>query len=114
MVSTHFLLQLIDLFNYFFLKGYEYTFVTDRLWRKTRSLTSSSSCRGVDPNRNFGYKVSFLFLTMEILIQFTILTNVKLRLQQRFFKAFITKARLLFFSKHENFFNGQSVKIRTI
>ncbi|XP_046643400.1 carboxypeptidase B-like [Daphnia pulicaria] len=36
--------------------GYEYTFVTDRLWRKTRSLTSSSSCRGVDPNRNFGYK----------------------------------------------------------
>ncbi|EFX75496.1 hypothetical protein DAPPUDRAFT_306706 [Daphnia pulex] len=36
--------------------GYEYSFVTDRLWRKTRSLTSSSNCRGVDPNRNFGYE----------------------------------------------------------
>ncbi|KAI9553889.1 hypothetical protein GHT06_019159 [Daphnia sinensis] len=36
--------------------GYEYTHVSNRLWRKTRSVTSSTSCRGVDPNRNFGYK----------------------------------------------------------
>ncbi|EFX63163.1 hypothetical protein DAPPUDRAFT_67309 [Daphnia pulex] len=50
--------------------GYEYSFVTDRLWRKTRSLTSSSNCRGVDPNRNFGYEVSILILNMEILILF--------------------------------------------
>ncbi|KAI9553883.1 hypothetical protein GHT06_019153 [Daphnia sinensis] len=36
--------------------GYEYTHTTDRLWRKTRSMSSTSSCRGVDANRNFGYK----------------------------------------------------------
>jgi hypothetical protein len=35
--------------------GYEYTFTDDRLWRKTRSRNSYSSCRGVDPNRNFGF-----------------------------------------------------------
>ncbi|XP_057375607.1 carboxypeptidase B-like [Daphnia carinata] len=36
--------------------GYEYSHTTDRMWRKTRSVSSTSSCRGVDPNRNFGYK----------------------------------------------------------
>ncbi|XP_046452056.1 carboxypeptidase B-like [Daphnia pulex] len=36
--------------------GYEFTHVSNRMWRKTRSLSSLSSCRGVDPNRNFGYK----------------------------------------------------------
>ncbi|XP_059087281.1 carboxypeptidase B-like [Tigriopus californicus] len=36
--------------------GYEYTFNGDRLWRKTRSETGSGlGCKGVDPNRNFGY-----------------------------------------------------------
>ncbi|XP_045029866.1 carboxypeptidase B-like isoform X2 [Daphnia magna] len=36
--------------------GYEYTHTKDRMWRKTRSVSSTSSCRGADPNRNFGYK----------------------------------------------------------
>jgi murein tripeptide amidase MpaA len=34
--------------------GYEYTWSTNRLWRKTRS-THNLLCRGVDPNRNFAY-----------------------------------------------------------
>ncbi|KAH7950515.1 hypothetical protein HPB49_025053 [Dermacentor silvarum] len=33
--------------------GYEYTHTTDRLWRKTRSLSRISECIGADPNRNF-------------------------------------------------------------
>lgn len=35
--------------------GYEYTHTNDRLWRKTRSRNNFSSCRGADPNRNFGF-----------------------------------------------------------
>ncbi|XP_049827688.1 carboxypeptidase B-like isoform X3 [Schistocerca gregaria] len=34
--------------------GYEYTFTTERLWRKTRSPTSGE-CVGVDANRNFDF-----------------------------------------------------------
>ncbi|XP_032683426.1 carboxypeptidase B-like [Odontomachus brunneus] len=34
--------------------GYEYTFVTDRLWRKNRR--KAGYCSGVDLNRNFGYR----------------------------------------------------------
>ncbi|CAG7816112.1 unnamed protein product [Allacma fusca] len=33
--------------------GYEYSRTTDRMWRKTRSANSGSTCRGTDPNRNF-------------------------------------------------------------
>ncbi|KAI9553885.1 hypothetical protein GHT06_019155 [Daphnia sinensis] len=36
--------------------GYEYTHTNDRYWRKTRSVSSTSTCRGVDPNRNFAFK----------------------------------------------------------
>ncbi|XP_064487468.1 carboxypeptidase B-like [Ornithodoros turicata] len=36
--------------------GYEHTHKYNRLWRKTRSTTSSYFCRGADPNRNFGYQ----------------------------------------------------------
>ncbi|XP_020278345.1 carboxypeptidase B-like [Pseudomyrmex gracilis] len=37
--------------------GYEYTFVTDRLWRKNRRKTNSvTGCMGIDLNRNFGYR----------------------------------------------------------
>jgi carboxypeptidase A4 len=35
--------------------GYEYSHTTDRLWRKTRSVNAGSTCRGCDPNRNFGF-----------------------------------------------------------
>jgi len=33
--------------------GYEYTWTTDRLWRKTRSPNKDSPCIGTDPNRNW-------------------------------------------------------------
>uniref|UniRef100_A0A336MCF7 Zinc carboxypeptidase A 1 n=1 Tax=Culicoides sonorensis TaxID=179676 RepID=A0A336MCF7_CULSO len=35
--------------------GYVYTHTTNRMWRKTRSKRPSSSCYGVDGNRNFKY-----------------------------------------------------------
>jgi murein tripeptide amidase MpaA len=35
--------------------GFAYTHETNRLWRKTRSNISSTSCLGADPNRNFGF-----------------------------------------------------------
>ncbi|XP_020013918.1 carboxypeptidase B [Castor canadensis] len=37
----------------FNIDGYVYTWTTDRMWRKTRSTRSGTSCAGVDPNRNF-------------------------------------------------------------
>uniref|UniRef100_A0A8C1YIL7 Carboxypeptidase B n=1 Tax=Cyprinus carpio TaxID=7962 RepID=A0A8C1YIL7_CYPCA len=37
----------------FNIDGYEYTWTKDRMWRKTRSKNSGSSCIGTDPNRNF-------------------------------------------------------------
>jgi len=33
--------------------GYEYTWTTDRLWRKNRAPTPGAVCIGTDPNRNF-------------------------------------------------------------
>jgi len=33
--------------------GYDYTWTTDRMWRKTRHPNAGSSCIGVDPNRNW-------------------------------------------------------------
>ncbi|XP_044884746.1 carboxypeptidase A1-like [Mauremys mutica] len=33
--------------------GFAYTQSTNRMWRKTRSINAGSSCRGVDPNRNW-------------------------------------------------------------
>ncbi|XP_042369038.1 carboxypeptidase B2-like isoform X2 [Plectropomus leopardus] len=33
--------------------GYEYSWTTDRMWRKNRSVRNSSHCIGVDLNRNF-------------------------------------------------------------
>jgi len=35
--------------------GYEYSRITDRMWRKTRSVVTGSTCRGADPNRNFPF-----------------------------------------------------------
>ena len=35
--------------------GYAYTMSDDRYWRKTRAPNSGSSCKGVDPNRNWGF-----------------------------------------------------------
>merc|ERR1712228_833009 len=51
----------VDKINWYFLPsanpdGYAYTWSDDRLWRKTRSETGSSAgCKGVDPNRNWGF-----------------------------------------------------------
>jgi hypothetical protein len=36
--------------------GFVYTHTTDRLWRKSRSLNSGSTCIGTDPNRNWDFK----------------------------------------------------------
>jgi hypothetical protein len=33
--------------------GYEYTWTTDRLWRKNRAVIGGSNCMGVDLNRNY-------------------------------------------------------------
>merc|ERR1719219_1310885 len=49
----------LDKINWYFLPsanpdGYQYTFDTDRLWRKTRS-PQSNGCFGVDPNRNWDF-----------------------------------------------------------
>ncbi|ROL50020.1 Carboxypeptidase B2 [Anabarilius grahami] len=33
--------------------GYKYTWTTDRMWRKNRSVNKDSECAGVDLNRNF-------------------------------------------------------------
>ncbi|GLG99712.1 Zinc carboxypeptidase A 1 [Gryllus bimaculatus] len=35
--------------------GYEYSHTTDRMWRKTRSVTDVPECFGADPNRNFDF-----------------------------------------------------------
>ena len=34
---------------------YEYTISDDRYWRKTRAPNAGSSCKGVDPNRNWAF-----------------------------------------------------------
>jgi murein tripeptide amidase MpaA len=33
--------------------GYDYTWTTDRMWRKTLSPNANSPCNGTDPNRNW-------------------------------------------------------------
>lgn len=35
--------------------GYEYTHVSDRLWRKNRGGSGNGRCAGADLNRNYGY-----------------------------------------------------------
>ncbi|XP_008301265.1 carboxypeptidase B [Stegastes partitus] len=49
------LLDQMDVFvlPVFNVDGYDYTHKSDRMWRKTRSRKSGSSCVGADPNRNF-------------------------------------------------------------
>ncbi|XP_076325169.1 carboxypeptidase B-like [Tachypleus tridentatus] len=54
--------SLVDTFEWYILPsvnpdGYEYSHDYDRMWRKTRSESSSMwGCKGVDANRNFGFK----------------------------------------------------------
>jgi len=36
--------------------GYDYTWTTDRMWRKTRSPNAGSTCIGTDPNRNWDFE----------------------------------------------------------
>jgi len=51
----------LDKLNWYFIPsanpdGYAYSHEEDRMWRKTRSETGSVfGCKGVDPNRNWGY-----------------------------------------------------------
>lgn len=50
--------QLLNTFDFYVvpvlnIDGYVYTWTTNRMWRKTRSVRSGSTCVGTDPNRNF-------------------------------------------------------------
>jgi extracellular matrix protein 14 len=36
--------------------GYEYSWTTDRLWRKNRQPTPVPFCTGIDPDKSWGYK----------------------------------------------------------
>jgi len=63
LVNNPRLLSLTDEFDFYFLPvtnpdGYEYSHTNDRLWRKNRAKNPASFgiCRGVDLNRNFGYR----------------------------------------------------------
>jgi len=53
--------EYLDKINWYFIPsanpdGYMYSHEHDRMWRKTRSDTGSIfGCKGVDPNRNWGY-----------------------------------------------------------
>ncbi|KAF7708957.1 hypothetical protein HF521_018014 [Silurus meridionalis] len=49
------LLNKMDIFvlPVFNVDGYAHTWKSDRMWRKTRSRKTGSSCIGADPNRNF-------------------------------------------------------------
>ncbi|XP_066539015.1 carboxypeptidase B [Hoplias malabaricus] len=49
------LLDQMDIFvlPVFNVDGYMHTWISNRMWRKTRSKRSGSSCLGADPNRNF-------------------------------------------------------------
>jgi len=59
--NTHQYRELLEKYDFFVMPsvnpdGYEYSRNYNRMWRKTRSQNYGSSCRGVDPNRNFGYQ----------------------------------------------------------
>ena len=53
--------ELIENFDWYFIPtlnvdGYAYTWEEDRLWRKNRQPTSVSFCKGIEVDRNYGYK----------------------------------------------------------
>ncbi|CAK7222429.1 Putative metallocarboxypeptidase ecm14 [Sporothrix bragantina] len=58
---TNMITKLIDNFDIILVPvvnpdGYEYTWQTDRLWRKTRQTTNFRYCRGYDLDHAFGYE----------------------------------------------------------
>jgi extracellular matrix protein 14 len=53
--------NMIDSFDWIFIPvanpdGYEYTWTTDRLWRKNRQPTPIRFCQGIDLDRSFGFQ----------------------------------------------------------
>ncbi|EPE09682.1 zinc carboxypeptidase [Ophiostoma piceae UAMH 11346] len=59
--NTNMITKLVDNFDIIFVPvvnpdGYQYTWETDRLWRKTRQTTNFRFCRGFDLDHAFGYE----------------------------------------------------------
>ncbi|KAK2162095.1 hypothetical protein LSH36_104g04002 [Paralvinella palmiformis] len=59
--QDRFVRHMVDTYDWYILPcvnpdGYNYTWTTNRRWRKTRRPISGSDCFGVDINRNFGFK----------------------------------------------------------
>ncbi len=59
--NTNMITKLVDSFDIVVVPvvnpdGYEYTWQTDRLWRKTRQTTNFRFCRGYDLDHAFGYE----------------------------------------------------------
>jgi murein tripeptide amidase MpaA len=53
--------SLVNGFDFFIIPvlnadGYAYAWTSDPMWRKNRRVNSGTTCRGVDPNRNWGYQ----------------------------------------------------------
>lgn len=53
--------QIVDTYDWYFLTvmnpdGYQYTWDTNRMWRKSRSINITTTCVGADVNRNFDFQ----------------------------------------------------------
>jgi len=53
--------ELVDAYDWYFIPtlnvdGYAYTWEEDRLWRKNRQPTALAFCKGIEVDRNYGFK----------------------------------------------------------
>ncbi|KAF2674103.1 hypothetical protein BT63DRAFT_394620 [Microthyrium microscopicum] len=59
--KEHIYTSMVDAFDWIFIPvanpdGYEYTWTTDRLWRKNRQPTPLRFCKGIDLDRSYAFK----------------------------------------------------------